>query len=435
MNGAHLPDAPDAERAVLGAVLINGYALRHLSGLRPEHFLDHRHREIWLAVGQAAEAGDVDFVTVSDHLQPADHSYLAGLMVATPNSYHAETYAAQVVAAFRARGWIADANALGLAAFAKDEGAALAAIESARRRLQDAARDGAESAQAVAARVWDTVADPAGIAANVLKLGLSSLDKATGGAERKTAVCFFARPSMGKSAVMVQVSDEVTARGERCLVLTKEHSADQWFRRMAFRRARANWQAFRRGEVDAEAQGRVLAELAALAERTNLVFDDTPQTSEQAMDTARRVADKLGGLDWIISDHLRLFRDRSESEVKRLGKISQNLKAIAGELNAVSVYSAQLNRGVEGQDDKRPDLKDLRDSGEIEENIDDGWAIYRDKYYRPDSAQGNVTEFWLRKAREGERNNLCKMAFLLPHMSFEPAQARDDERDTYPYGH
>lgn len=427
--------AHDAEQAVLGAALINPACLRRLSGLRPEHFLDGRNGAIWQAIQEQAQAGDVNVLTVQARLNGhGDMSYLVGLLTAVPTALHAEAYADLVLDAARRRGWLADASALAQAAYQGDGDAARAAVRSARARLQAAARDSVAPAHAVAAALWDDLADPAALAQRVLPLGLSSLDAATGGAERATCVCFFARPSMGKSAALVQISDAVTERGERCLVLTKEHTRKQWLRRMAFRRVRANWQHWRQGQIDPADQQRVLDEVARLGERAGLHFDDTPQTSAQALDAARRLADRLGGLDWIIADHLRKFTDTGDSEVKRLGQISDAFKRIAGELDCVSVIAAQLSRGVEGREDKRPDLRDLRDSGEIEENIDDGWAIYRDAYYHPGSKAGSVTEFWLRKSREGARNSRSEMVFLPEHMSFEPLERNTNGRE-YPYDH
>lgn len=429
-----VPENRDAERAVLGAVLINPTALPCLAGLRPEHFLDHRHRAIWQAVCDAASAGAVDVLTVTARMNGSgDGGYLVGLLAEVPTSLHAEAYAAQVIAAARARGWLSDAQGLAHAAIEKDEQAARRVLDTARLRFQDVPRDGLECAAQVASRLWDELADTDRLKAVIRPTGLAALDEALGGGpEPGTQTIIMARPSMGKTALMVQVSDLVSERGERVLVLTKEHLAASWQRRMAFRRARANWLAFKQGHGDPDISVRVLTELQGIGSRSALLFDDSAETSEQAMDACRRAADRLGGLDWVLADHLRLFRDRDEREVRRLGRISENLREIARELGARGIVAAQLNRAVEAQSDKRPDLKDLRDSGEIEENADNVIGLYRDKYYKPASPKGNTAELWIRKARDGERDVLVEMAFLTPHMSFEPLQKAGNGHH-YPY--
>jgi len=176
----------------------------------------------------------------------------------------------------------------------------------------------------------------------------------------------------------------------------------------------------KQGKLDREKQVEVFTHLQTLGARSTLAFEGGAQTSIQAMDACRRVADRWGGLDFILADHLRLFADRDDREVRRLGKISANLREIARELGARNITAAQLSRTVESQADKRPDLKDLRDSGEIEENADNVIALYRKAYYQNGEATSDEAELWIRKARDGERDAKVVLVFLKEWMSFEP---------------
>ena len=145
------------------------------------------------------------------------------------------------------------------------------------------------------------------------------------------------------------------------------------------------------------------------------------QTTEQLRTQCEKVADETGQLDLVIVDHLRLLsdRNRNDNEVKRLGNISWAFKQIAKELNTRVMFASQISRAVEGRDNKVPDLLDLRDSGEIEENVDVAIALHRESYYDPDTDQGNMAEFWIRKDREGVRNERAQMAFIAEFQSFE----------------
>ena len=121
----------------------------------------------------------------------------------------------------------------------------------------------------------------------------------------------------------------------------------------------------------------------------------------------------------VVIDHIRHLADKADNETHRMGRITWALKVIAKRLNCAVVAAAQLSRGVEGQGDKRPDLKDLRDSGEIEENADNVVGLYREKYYSPES--NDITaELLIRKCREGQRNAVIKMGFVEQTMAFVP---------------
>ena len=417
---AQQPMNDEAERAVLGACLIDSGASRRLPGLTPAHFWDKRHAEIWTAIRAAEAEGQVDYVTVSRRLNGLQ-AYTVGLANSTPNAYHASEYADLVIGAARCRAWLQDASSLAKAAYAGDEAQALGAIEAARQRMQDVGREQTEQAATVAGRLWDVLNDPDGMARLAQPTGIAALDDALGGGpEAGTQTILMARPSVGKTALLVQISDLTSAAGRRVIVLTKEHTADSWMRRMAFRRARANWLRYKQGKLDREKQVEVFTHLQTLGARSTLAFEGGAQTSIQAMDACRRVADRWGGLDFILADHLRLFADRDDREVRRLGKISANLREIARELGARNITAAQLSRTVESQADKRPDLKDLRDSGEIEENADNVIALYRKAYYQNGEATSDEAELWIRKARDGERDAKVVLVFLKEWMSFEP---------------
>lgn len=414
-----------AERALLGAVLSNGEIVDELRWVRPEAFYSHAHRWVWEAVITSTANGIFpDLVTVGAELERGDHlaeiggtAYLARCITECDSSLHALSYARLVEREWRRRELIAGAAKLAQVAYqGGDARPVLAEIEQSQRGTGGST---ALDAGAVAPEVWEAVAYPERQAERMVATGLRDWDALLGGGlERGTLTAIMARPSMGKTALLVQIADYVTERGGAVAVFSLEMTSRQWLLRTACRRARVSVLALKQGKVNDEQRGRVLQEIAALTERRNLVLDDTPQTT----DTARATCDRLlrgGGLDLVVADHLRLFGDAGDNENKRQGAISWGLKRLAKALDIPVLCAVQLNRGVEHVQDKRPDLKDIRDSGEIEENVDTAAALYRDSYYS-ENQMDNTAELINRKARDGERNARAKFAFLQQWMSFEP---------------
>ena len=278
-----------------------------------------------------------------------------------------------------------------------------------------------EGAPEIASRLWDEMT---GTDDRMLATGFDPLDRAIGGFEAQTSTILMARPGMGKTAALVQAADIASLRGLVVAVFSKEMSADQFMRRLAARRAEVevNTVKYRKwSDGQAEAYGR---ELAALMERPNLIVDgSTPQSTADVLERCAHIRRKFGRLDFVLADHLRLFSDKADNEVHRLGAVSWGFKRIAKEMNTRVIVAAQLNRAVENANDKRPDLKDLRDSGEIEENADNVVAMYRERYYNPalknSFGKPDLTaEFLTRKARDGERNLRSTCDYIEKFMSF-----------------
>ena len=263
--------------------------------------------------------------------------------------------------------------------------------------------------------------DPEAGAARRVYTGIPPLDEKLG-IERQTLTIVMARPSIGKTSLLAQISDMASERGQVVAVFSKEESRRQWARRAAFRRAGVSIVEFKAGQLSDDKLRRLSRELDAVHDRAALYVDShAPQTTDDIAAECEAVRAEHGRLDMVIVDHIRHLADKADNEAHRLGRITWNLKIIAKRFDCAVIAAAQLSRGVEGQENKRPDLKDLRDSGEIEENADNVVGLYREKYYNP--AADNVAELLIRKCREGERGAVVKTAFIEDRMSFERLQA------------
>lgn len=220
--------------------------------------------------------------------------------------------------------------------------------------------------------------------------------------KRREGIGLAARPSMGKSQLAFQIAHNIVRAGGVVVVWSGEMHRFEVAHRVA-----GSMVGFSRWELDVmgreDTYQKALAELAALK---GLIVEDKKLTSMEVWNLARRVKQEYGRLDLVIVDHIRLMGDRHEQERHRLGNITSNLRRMAQDLDCCSMMLIQLNRASENRKDKRPNLADLRDSGEIEENLDVVSFLYRDGYYtyreRESTDQSGMAEWYALKNRNGK---------------------------------
>jgi replicative DNA helicase len=321
------------------------------------------------------------------------------------------------------RGSIQMASEIAKAAYRRDP----QRIAELMRSAQDGAQASGETLQAISLGIdeaLDRALNREKLEASLLKTGMDKVDNALGGGiEAQTVTMLAARPAMGKTAALVQIADHVSEQGGVVAFFQKEMSRHQIQNRLAGRRARVSLQNWRSGKLMPQEERRFADELMLLSNRETLYLDcSTPQSTEDVYALCHELKARYKRLDLVVADHVRLFNDHADNEAHRLGKISWNFKTLAKRLDTRVLLAVQLSREVERQENKRPDLKDLRDSGELEENADNVLALHRPGYY-----SGNQTdltaEFITRKARDGERNYIAEMAFT-KWMSFETLEKR-----------
>lgn len=428
----------EAEEATLGCVLVNPSIYPAISFLKTESFYLHKHRWIWEALVCLiqTQSGVVDFITLSEELARRKHleevggtSYLTQLINTVPGtSLHAEAYAKIVETDFLRRRLMESATAIATLAYREDQDIEQS-IQDARACVR-AVESGYSSketlvpASGYVERVHQTLSDPEALKEYLRPTRLRPIDAMLGGGvEDKTLTLIAGRPGMGKSSLMLQLADLLSEAGERVAFFSKEMSTEQCVRRMILRRAKISWDRFKENKITDDEWARVVEIENSFYSRQTLWIDDsTPQDTEQVRRLVENKMDEWGGMEWVLGDHVRLFSDQGHNEVHRQGKISWGWKQIA-KLGTRSILGLQLNRGVESQDNKRPDLKDLRDSGEHEENADTALFLFRPSYYAKDENDAlfndRTIEIWQRKGRESARNLMAKMVFIPEIMSFE----------------
>ena len=235
--------------------------------------------------------------------------------------------------------------------------------------------------------------------------GFIDLDYKLSGLQPSDLVLVAARPSMGKTAFVLNIAQYVAFKKDKCTaIFSLEMSKEQLVNRLFSLESQVDAQALRTGNMK-DSDWEKLIEAAGIIGQSNLIIDDTPSISISELRSKCRKYKMEHGLDLIIIDYLQLMSGsvggRSESRQQEISDISRSLKALARELNVPVIALSQLSRAVEQRPDKRPMLSDLRESGAIEQDADVVMFIYRDEYYNKDSEYKMQAEIIIAKQRNG----------------------------------
>ena len=235
--------------------------------------------------------------------------------------------------------------------------------------------------------------------------GFIDLDYKLSGLQRSDLILVAARPSMGKTAFVLNIAQHVAFRQEKAVaIFSLEMSKEQLVNRLFSLEAHVDAQILRTGNLK-DSDWEKLIEGAGTIGKSKLIIDDTSGISITEMRSKCRKYKLEHGLDLIIIDYLQLMSGSggrsNESRQQEISEISRSLKGLARELNVPVIALSQLSRAVEQRTDKRPMLSDLRESGAIEQDADVCMFIYREDYYIPDTEDKNIAEIIIAKQRNG----------------------------------
>lgn len=381
-----MPHAREAERDVIACVAVLPERWAQVRHLTPDHFLDQQAKQAFTEMTDRVRDGR-GWVDVKD-LGPMDWLTMGDLSLSW---FAFESSVREIELAYvRRRGYLL-ATEIAKAAMHGDTAEVERLVSSASLPTHGAV---GESLDEVVGRIYDEIGQDD---RTIVQTGFSGLDRA-GVLRRREAMGIGARPSMGKSQLGFQMAYHVASHGGVAVVATLEMAAEEMGGRIA---GALSGISVRDAKTQMQVEG-LFASLAGMAEVRSLVVVDRGITTQDLWGICRRVRDEHGRLDLVLADHIRLFRDRNDEERHRLGQITHNLRGIAKELNTAVVPLVQLSRAPEGRKDQRPGLSDLRDSGEIEENLDVAAFIYRAAYYGRDArSQSGPAEVYAQKNRNG----------------------------------
>ena len=403
----------EAEQSIIGAVLIDADAVPRVAAiLETEDFHNPQCRQVWSAVLTLHNRGEpVDLLTVGDELEKRGQPDAAIFMIQAtdlvPTSVHAEHYA-KMVERLSTRRKLLDASGQ-IARVACDESQELDAVEDQAMKLVLGARSKERrQAQPVSALVrayYDRIeALQRSDRALGLPTGYPDLDGILGGLQRSDLVLLASRPSIGKTSLALCVARNAAKLDEKVAFFSLEMDSGQVTRRLVSLESSIAVTSLKTGKLLSEEWPAFMQATDAI-DRLPIWVDDTPgATVEHIRAGALRIEAQAGGLNLIIVDYLQLMR--SKSGMKRyelVTEIGQGLKALAMDLNVPILALSQLNRACEERADKRPQLHDLRESGDLEQTANAVIFLYRDEFYNPETEQRNIAEANVAKNRDGPK--------------------------------
>ena len=439
--GARVPPSDtEAEQAVLSSMLFDREAISvAYELLQGEDFYRPDHKAIYEAMLELfLKNTPVDAITLSDKLieqgileQVGGRSYIAKLAAAYYTSAHIRQHSKIVADKALLRRLIKAANEISGAGYeARDEvESVLEQAEksifeiSMRRNSQDFVP--MEDVVALALERLEELAKAQGRITGV-ETGFTDFDNKTAGLQKSDLILVGARPSMGKTAFLLNIAQFASVRNAvPTAVFSLEMSKEQLVNRMLCVEAHLDSHRFRTEDLSSEDWDKIALSVAPLS-NAPLYIDDTPGiTIAELRGKCRRLKlEKNLGL--VVIDYLQLMSGsstRSESRQMEISEISRSLKGLAKEIDAPILTAAQLSRAVESRKDHRPMLSDLRESGAIEQDADVVAFLYRDEYYNPDTLKKNHAELIIAKQRHGPTGTV-ELTFLSQYTKFANAELR-----------
>ncbi|NUU73992.1 replicative DNA helicase [Paenibacillus xylanilyticus] len=418
-----LPHSMEFEQAALGAMLLNpGEVMEHAERLTPDAFYGKGHRLIYDAIAELFEDQQpIDLVTVTGRLKDKGElddtggvSYLAKLAHSVPTTANVGYYFEQLQDMAIRREFI-QTSLLQIQQASSGTGVAqlLAGAQQAQAKIADRAapKQDFKPIKDIMMQLVDDVETRAynvknGIV-NGIKTGFIDLDSITGGLQRSDLIIVAARPSVGKTAFALNVTQNVAKNtNDAVAVFSLEMSAGQFAQRMVSSEGNIEATSMKMGEMEDEDWIKMTQAVGELAQ-TNIYVDDSAGITIQDICSKCRRLKKEKGLALIMIDYLQLIEvaggrgKASENRQQEVSMISRTLKHLARELNVPVIALSQLSRAVEQRQDKRPMMSDLRESGSIEQDADIVAFLYRDDYYNQESEKKNIIEIIIGKQRNG----------------------------------
>ncbi|HZM33879.1 MAG TPA: replicative DNA helicase [Burkholderiales bacterium] len=405
------PQSVEAEQSLLGALLLDNQAFDRVADLvAGEDFYRDDHRRIWRHIAKLIEAGrPADVVTVAESIEASEDkdraggpAYLAALAQNTPSALNIRRYAELVRDKAILRNLFANAQEIMNACMAGGQEPREIAqqAETMILSVRDSEYPNEVDLPALLMKAVDRVDEARRNGApRGLRTGLRDLDSKLGGMAPGLYV-LAARPSVGKTALALNIAEQVAAR-QPVAFFSLEMDREELGHRLLANAGGIPLDAIRSGALD-ECGVNLLAEVAVQIGQRRLLIDDRAGIGVGYIRACcRRWKRRHGVLALVIVDYLQLMRGTGDTREQEVASISRGLKALAKELHVPVIALCQLNRALEGRTDKRPHLYDLRESGAIEQDADVVLMLYREDLHGEDTPNRGLCQVLVRKHRNG----------------------------------
>lgn len=416
------PHSIEAEQSVLGAMIVNKEAINTaIEIIRPDDFYKEANREIFEAIIVLFNKNEpVDIITLSEELKQrgtldniGGMTYIANLSSSVATTANTKYYCEIVEEKSILRRLILSSDEIMNKAY-EDSEEVEAILEKAEKNIfditQGSHREGfspiAEVLLSSFAQIEERAANKGGLTG--LTTGFVDLDNKLSGLQKSDLVLLAARPSMGKTALGINIATNSALKGNASVaIFSLEMSKEQLVQRIISATSHVNLQKIISGNLVDDEWIQVVNSMAPLSQMS-IYIDDTAGISLMEMKAKCRRLKIEKGLDMVLVDYLQLMTlgGTQESRQQEISAISRGLKGLAKEMECPVVALSQLSRAPELRSDHRPILSDLRESGAIEQDADVVMFLYRDEYYDQDTEKKNIGELIIAKHRNGPTGNI-----------------------------
>ena len=415
-----MPHSLEAEQSVIGSMFIDTEAIaaatEQISG---EDFYNRQYGIVFDTIVELNNEGKpVDFVTLQDRLRSREDvppevsglDFLTNLIASVPTSANIKYYAGIVAEKATLRRLIRTNEEIANTCYSGKESLDTI-LESTESKINEVVQKKNVKEfvpiRTVVMNAMDKIEKASKLHGTVtgIATGFIDLDYRTAGMQPSDLVLIAARPSMGKTAFVLNIAQHVAFRQNKAVaIFSLEMSKEQLVNRLFSLESHVDAQILRTGNLS-DTDWEKLIEGAGTIGSSRMIIDDTSGITISEMRSKCRKYKLEMGLDLIIIDYLQLMSGsnsrKNESRQQEISEISRSLKGLARELNVPVLALSQLSRAVEQRTDKRPMLSDLRESGAIEQDADVCMFIYRDDYYNKDTENKNMAEIIIAKQRNG----------------------------------
>ena len=432
-----LPHSLEAEQSVIGSMLMDREAIVVASELiSGDDFYNKQYGTLFETMVELNDQGSpVDIVTLQNRLRekevPPEVSsleFIGELIRAVPTSANIKYYANIVAEKSTLRKLIRLNEEIANTCYAGKESLEFILEDTEKRVFQLVQKRNTGDFVPIRQVVMNAMDKIESASRNKgavtgIPTGFIDLDYRTAGMQPSDLILIAARPSMGKTAFVLNIAQHVAFKQNKTVaIFSLEMSKEQLVNRMFSLESRVDAQHLRTGQLN-DQEWEKLIESAGVIGRSNLIIDDTPGISISELRSKCRKYKLEHDLKLVIIDYLQLMTGsgRSDSRQQEISDISRSLKAVARELSVPVLALSQLSRAVEQRPDHRPMLSDLRESGAIEQDADVVMFIYRDDYYNHDTEKKDVAEIIIAKQRNGPIGTV-ELAWLPMYTKFANLQ-------------
>ena len=438
------PQNIEAEQSVLGAILIDAEAMHRIVDiLRPEYFYKEAHKHIYSGMIELVYKSEpIDLVTLSDRLHSKQvleniggASYLAELTGFVSTSANVEYYAKIVEEKAMLRKLISTGSEIVENAFSEGNETS-AILDSAEQKIfeiaNDRVRKGFVHIKTVLKDVSNEIENMGNNDSSMLGVssGYIDLDRFTSGFHPSDLVILAARPSMGKTALCLNMAASMAVKDRKSVgIFSLEMSKESLVQRLVCADAEIDMNRIKTGRLHDNDWKRLMKSFGRLDD-CNIYIDDSPGINAMELRAKARRIKAEKGLDIIILDYLQLMQGtkmRSENRTQEISEIARMLKSIARDLEVPIIALSQLSRAIEQRPDKRPKLSDLRESGEIEQTADIVLFIHREDYYGENASTTSLADIIIAKHRNGPTGQV-QLVFRRDITKFHPKEYQHDNQ-------